>query len=134
MIADLFDEAKLLLAPVHVLFLVLQVFLHDVESGHIFADFVHALAEQFDTVDGDLQVAFDVLAGVVEELAFGAVFVFQLTAEVEQTADELVDPAHFLIVVTHVFGTEFFKTLVGEDLALQFVAKSLIGEVGYKEL
>ena len=79
-------------------------------------------------------VTFDVFARVGKEFAFGARFVLQLTAEVEETTDELVDPAHFLIVMGHVFGTEFLKALVGEDLALQFVAESLIGEVGYEKL
>ena len=79
-------------------------------------------------------VAFDVFARVGKEYAFGAYFVLQLTAEVKEATDELVDPAHFFVVMGHVLGTEFFKALVGEDLTLQFVAESLIGEVGYKKL
>jgi len=132
LIADLLDEVELLGAPIHVLLFILQVFLHDVEGGDVFAEVVHALAEQFDAVDGDLQVALDVLARVLEELAFGAVLVFQLATEVEQTADKFVDPAHFLFIVARIFGTKFLKALVGEDLALQFMAESLIRKVGYK--
>ena len=132
LVTNLLDEIELGLAPVHVFLFVFEVFLHDVEGGDIFADFVHALAEEFDAIDRDLMVAFDVFAGVGEEFAFGTHFVFQLTAEVEEATDELVDPAHFLVVVPHVFGAEFLKALVGKDLALQFVAESLIGKVGYE--
>jgi len=87
LVADLLDEVELLGAPIHVLLFILQVFLHDVEGGDVFAEVVHALAEQFDAVDGDLQVALDVLARIGEELAFGAVLVLQLAAEVEDAAD-----------------------------------------------
>ena len=134
MIANLLDEVELCLAPVHVLFLVLEVFLHNVVGGLVFAEVVHAVAQQFDAFDRDLVVELDVLARVIEELALGPVFVLQFATKVKQTADELIDPAHFLIVVPHIFGTEFLKALVCKDLALQFVAESLIGEVGYKKL
>jgi hypothetical protein len=132
LVTDFLDEVELGLAPVHVFLFVLEVFLHDVEGGDVFAKVVHAFAEEVDAVNGDLMVEFDVFARVVDEFAFGARFVLQLTAEVEEATDEFVDPTHFLVVVTHVFGTEFLKALVGEDLALQFVAESLVGEIGYE--
>ena len=134
LVTDLLDEVELGLAPVHVFLFVLKVFLHDVEGGNVFADFVHAFAKELNAVNGDLMVEFDVFARIADELAFGTHFMFQLTAEVKEATDELVDPAHFLIVMAHVFGTEFLKALASEDLTLQFVAESLIGKVGYEKL
>jgi len=102
LITDLIDEVELGLTPVLVFFLVLEVGFEEVEGGDVVGDFSHALAEELDAGDGDLKVCLDVFARVVDELFGFAGLVLELAAEVEETADELVHPAHFLVMVSEI--------------------------------
>ena len=55
------NEPQLLLTPVHILFLILQIFLHHVESGKVIFNSVNALAQQFNSIYRHLVVGFQKL-------------------------------------------------------------------------
>ena len=59
--ADDINKTQLLLTPVHILFLILQIFLHHVESGKVVFDSVNALAQQFNSIYRHLVVGFQKL-------------------------------------------------------------------------
>ena len=93
----------MLLAPVHVLFLVLQIFLHHVEGGEIVLDAVHALAQQLDAVNRHLVVGLQEFDGILVQLLGRHSLLFQFAAQIEQTVDELVHKALLLFSVLQIF-------------------------------
>lgn len=94
----------MLLAPVHVVLFVLQIFLHDVEGGEVVLDAVYALAKQFDAVDGHLIVSLEELDGVlIERLSLDSLLL-EFSPQVEQTVDELVDESLLFLGVLQIFS------------------------------
>lgn len=94
----------MLLAPVHVVLFVLQIFLHDVEGGEVVLDAVDALAQQFDAVDRHLVVSLEELDGVlIERLSLDSLLL-EFSPQVEQTVDELVDESLLFLGVLQIFG------------------------------
>ena len=94
----------MLLAPVHVVLFVLQIFLLDVEGGEVVLDAVDALAQQFDAVDRHLVVSLEELDGVlIERLSLDSLLL-EFSPQVEQTVDELVDESLLFLGVLQIFS------------------------------